>query len=337
MKPNANFFMKLRTKYLLSLFFVFAITWSSVKFFTFNAGQKDRDQQDRLFKKQINDGQINLNELFHFGECLIKEAGQKIVQLRKMSNFKVEHKEKDNSVVTKADFESHTILTETLKNKFPTLKINSEENDQKNSKFDLKFYMSKCDNYKAKSDDLIKSTLEINVWIDPLDATQEYSQNLVEYVTVMFCIAQIGIPKAGIIHNPFTNRTVSSFFEKPKKDGLTKPVNQKKVIVSRSHAEKVNEIIGDKIKNAIIIPAGGSGYKTLSLLDNKSDLYLHSSKIYKWDLCAPNAILNNMGGKLTQRNGKPVDYSNAEEKTRSVDGIIASLHFYDYFFEIFKL
>lgn len=130
---------------------------------------------------------------------------------------------------------------------------------------------------------------------------------------------------------------MSSFFESPKKENLTKPENRNKIIVSRSHAEKVKEIIGDKIKNAEIIPAGGSGYKTLNLLDNKADLYLHSSKIYKWDLCAPNAILNNLGGKLTQRNGNPIDYSNAEEKTKSVDGIIASMHFYDYFYQIFKI
>lgn len=207
MKANSNIFIKLKTKYLLSIFFLFAITWSSLKFFAFNVGQKDRSEQERLFKKQINDGKINLNELFHFGECLLKEAGQKIVQIRKMSDFKVDHKKKDNSVVTKADFESHTILTETLRHKFPSLIINSEENDLNNPNFDLKFYMSKCDNYKANSNDLIKSNLEINVWIDPLDATQEYSENLVEYVTVMFCIAQIGMPKAGIIHNPFTNRT----------------------------------------------------------------------------------------------------------------------------------
>lgn len=214
MIPNSSILMKLRTKYLLGLFFLFAFTWSSVKFFAFNAGQKGRNEQERLFIKKINDEKINLNELFHFGECLIKEAGKKIVQIRQSSDLKVNHKEKDNSVVTKADYESHTILTETLRHKFPNLKINSEENDQNNSKFDLKFYMSKCDSYKAKPNDLIKSILEINVWIDPLDATQEYSENLVEYVTVMFCITQVGIPRAGIIHNPFKNITGWFFFFK---------------------------------------------------------------------------------------------------------------------------
>lgn len=78
------------------------------------------------------------------------------------------------------------------------------------------------------------------------------------------------------------------------------------------------------------------GYKTMSLLENKADLYLHSSKIFKWDVCAPNAILNNLGGKLTKRNGERIDYVSAGEERNSVDGIIASLHYYDYYYSIFK-
>ena len=74
----------------------------------------------------------------------------------------------------------------------------------------------------------------------------------------------------------------------------------------------------------------------MSLLEEKSDLYLHSSKIYKWDICAPNAILNNRGGKLTQRDGQRVDYVSKNSERNSVDGIIASLFYYDYFFDIFK-
>ncbi|CAF0787604.1 unnamed protein product [Brachionus calyciflorus] len=336
MKTN-SVLMKLKSRYLLISFFVFAVVWSSLKLFSFNIGQKNRSDQKQLFKKHIEIDNINLNELFHFGDCLLKEAGKKIVQIRKETDFKINHKEKDNSVVTKADLESHTILTETLKSKFKSLRINSEENDQDSPDFKVNEYMAKCDNYKAKSDDLIKASQDINVWIDPLDATQEYSENLIEYVTVMFCITHQGIPKAGIIHNPFLNKTQSSFFESRPMEKSSKPNNHSRIIVSRSHAEKVKEIIGEKLKDAEIIAAGGSGFKTLSLLDNKADLYLHSSKIYKWDICAPNAILNNLGGKLTERNGGVIDYSSNEEKAKSANGIIASLKNYDYFYEIFKL
>jgi inositol monophosphatase 3 len=67
-----------------------------------------------------------------------------------------------------------------------------------------------------------------------------------------------------------------------------------------------------------------------------ADLYLHTSKIYKWDVCAPNAILNNLGGRLTMRNGNKINYSTKGKTDESVDGIIASLYNYDYFFNMFK-
>ena len=74
----------------------------------------------------------------------------------------------------------------------------------------------------------------------------------------------------------------------------------------------------------------------MSLINESADLYLHTTKIKKWDICAPNAILNNLGGKLTDRRGNLVNYENKEHV--SVDGLIATLTMnnYDYFFNIFK-
>jgi 3'-phosphoadenosine 5'-phosphosulfate (PAPS) 3'-phosphatase len=49
---------------------------------------------------------------------------------------------------------------------------------------------------------------ELTVWIDPLDATAEYSEGgeLTRFVTLSGCIARHGVPLAGIIYAPFSRR-----------------------------------------------------------------------------------------------------------------------------------
>lgn len=53
---------------------------------------------------------------------------------------------------------------------------------------------------------------DVAVWVDPLDATQEFSEDLLLYVTVMLCVTVRGRPKFGVIHRPFANQTGTAVF-----------------------------------------------------------------------------------------------------------------------------
>ncbi|CAG2183451.1 unnamed protein product, partial [Oppiella nova] len=156
---------------------------------------------------------------------------------------------------------------------------------------------------------------ELTVWVDPLDATKEYSEGLTQYVTTMVCIARNGEPIIGVIHKPFSSETYWSW----KGNGMSsniesalKTYNKTKdtfrAIVSRSHAGDVDSIIKKSLSNEYkdieVIPAAGSGYKTIELIEGRADAYIHVTVIKKWDTCAPNALLNSINdAKMTEING----------------------------------
>ena len=57
--------------------------------------------------------------------------------------------------------------------------------------------------------------------------------------------------------------------------------------------------------------------------ERRADLYLHTTAIKKWDICAGNAVLNTLGGKMTTRRGEKIDYS-LDGDPKNSDGIIAT-------------
>ena len=101
-----------------------------------------------------------------------------------------------------------------LKKMFPNILIVSEEQDEK--EIDLSTVETPDD--KNPEVELMLHGINVDVpaddvavWIDPLDATQEYTENLKQYVTTMVCVAVRGVPKLGIIHKPFDQKTAWGF------------------------------------------------------------------------------------------------------------------------------
>lgn len=279
--------------------------------------------------KSVNkeDGQVNLRQLLAVAIKAAERGGKEVVGNK--DNLLIENKGKTkegaNDSVTNADLRSHCVMLSGLKRNFPTLKIISEESK------------TVCDDNRDSELETLDSSLaddwvnakDVTVWVDPLDATQEYTEKLYNYVTTMVCVAVNGEPVIGVIHKPFVPKTfwvwkgkshnIDNIIGKDNSDKI-------KVIVSRSHSGKVKEVVKEKFADGKfeIIPAGGAGYKVLELVNGNADVYIHVTAIKKWDICAGNAILNALGGRMVTEDKNLITYGDPTQVLNE-NGLIATL------------
>uniref|UniRef100_A0AC35TRK4 Inositol monophosphatase 3 n=1 Tax=Rhabditophanes sp. KR3021 TaxID=114890 RepID=A0AC35TRK4_9BILA len=245
---------------------------------------------------------------------------------------------------TDADVNSNAIMVKIL-TRLPNIKIISEEKEPSATGFNP----DKYENLRKPLWESMKEALnqmpedqfdvsKLNVWIDPLDATQEYTEGLNEYVTTMGCVTYNGEPIFGVIYRPFFNETIIGYSFGDTKFGARKVYNgkitvetwsdaPKRVVVSRSHAGDVKKLVENALGSDYTVePAGGAGYKVLRLLNGTASHYIHSTTIKKWDTCAGHALLKSVGGDILTFDGSPIEYTvNSEEDVYSRKGLVAAI------------
>ena len=53
-------------------------------------------------------------------------------------------------------------------------------------------------------------TANATTWIDPLDGTREFTRGSLSDVTVLIGLALDGLPKLGVVHNPYQTKSPDS-------------------------------------------------------------------------------------------------------------------------------
>nr|XP_022904291.1 putative inositol monophosphatase 3 [Onthophagus taurus] len=271
---------------------------------------------------------INLKELLQTSILAANEGGLEVLKYKNTNDIRSKGKTKEgaNDSVTMADLKSHCVMMGTIKSYDKRIRVISEE------------AVDKCD--YTGSDRIIKLSEidelvdvnvpvdDVTVWIDPLDATQEFTEGLLHYVTTMVCVAVKNRAVIGVIYQPLIKKwywgwvgvglSDKNIQVKAKSDDFIK------IIVSRSHKGAVEEMIkSSQLKNFKITTAGGAGYKVLEVVKGENDVYIHTTNIKKWDICAGNAILDALGGKMVDLKGNLIDYGYDSNHIHE-NGLIAS-------------
>ena len=244
---------------------------------------------------------------------LAREAGAAILDYYDRP-LKIEQKSDSGDIepVTQADIAANEIIVQRLQREFPEDGILAEESVDTNRRLSKE-----------------------RVWmIDPLDGTTGFIDGNGDFA-VQIGLTEKGKPVMGVVYQPITGvlyRAVDgggAWMERPEFEVERTRVSDRadvsamRLAASRSHRsprmDKVVQAFGFKEE----VRRGSVGIKIGLIIERQCDLYIHlSPRTKQWDTCAPEIILHEAGGKLTDLFGQPLMYNEAEVQNRN--GVVAS-------------
>jgi len=256
----------------------------------------------------------------------------------------------ENDFQTKADRTAEACIISSLQKRFPGIKcigeegLNTEQMNFPSSELELaddpSVFGIKCpDNLKDLSlDDII-------VWVDPLDGTKEFTEGEVDHVTVLVGISVHGNAIGGVIHQPWKQvstsaspgRTIWSLAGLGQVFGLDKAANasghtlgemkpgeHNVICTTRSHSNAKSTKAVEDVRPSHVERVGGCGHKVLLLVEQRCHGYVFATPgCKKWDTCAPEVVLREAGGELTDMYGRRLVYSEAVPRMNEA-GVLAA-------------
>ena len=244
---------------------------------------------------------------------LAREAGEAILDFYE-GPLNVEQKSSadDLEPVTQADKIANELIVSRLVREFPDDGILAEESIDTEHRLEKK-----------------------RAWmVDPLDGTNGFIDGNGDFA-VQIGLAEDGECVVGVVYQPLTGvlyravRGQGTWIERPEYEperaevSDQRDVTRMRLAASRSHRSsrmnKVVSILGVKEE----VRRGSVGIKVGLIVERQCDLYIHlSPRTKQWDTCAPQLILTEAGGQMTDLFGQPLRYNVLEVQNRN--GLVAS-------------
>ncbi|HEX9628817.1 MAG TPA: 3'(2'),5'-bisphosphate nucleotidase CysQ [Pyrinomonadaceae bacterium] len=244
---------------------------------------------------------------------LVREAGAAILDLYE-GPLDIQQKADadDREPVTQADKLANEIIVKRLAREFPEDGILAEE-----------------------SIDTERRLGKSRVWmIDPLDGTTGFIDGNGDFA-VQIGLAENSVCVLGVVYQPLTGvlyravRGGGAWVERPEAEPERARVSNRidlstmRLAASRSHRSPRMDKVVQKFGVKQEVRRGSVGIKVGLIVEQQCDLYVHlSPRTKQWDTCAPEIILQEAGGKLTDLFGRPLRYNSPEVQNRN--GIVAS-------------
>ncbi|HEY0098878.1 MAG TPA: 3'(2'),5'-bisphosphate nucleotidase CysQ [Pyrinomonadaceae bacterium] len=223
------------------------------------------------------------------------------------------NKSENEDPVTEADHAANDVIVSGLQREFPADGLLSEE-----------------------SLDTVRRLNLARVWIvDPLDGTQGFIDGNGDFA-VQIGLALEGESVLGVVYQPVTGvlhyaaRSAGAWVTRPEQQtperlrvsDETEPSRMRLAASRNHHSPRMAEVMR-RLGLSEEIRRGSVGIKTGLIAERQCDLYVHlSSRTKHWDTCAPEAILREAGGRLTDLWGEPFLYNTEDVQNRN--GLVAA-------------
>ena len=244
---------------------------------------------------------------------LAREAGAAILDLYK-GPLDIQQKigANDREPVTQADTLANEIIVNRLGREFADDGILAEE-----------------------SEDTVRRLDKSRVWmIDPLDGTTGFIDGNGDFA-VQIGLTEDGQCVLGVVYQPLSGvlyRAVyggGTWIERPgcapERARVSDHVelSTMRLAASRSHRSPRMDTVVEAFGLKEEVRRGSVGIKVGLIVEQQCDLYVHlSPRTKQWDTCAPEIILQEAGGTITDLFGRPLSYNQAEVQNRN--GVVAS-------------
>lgn len=228
--------------------------------------------------------------------------------------LKIAQKNSENDLepVTQADTIANDLIVTHLKREFPDDGILAEE-----------------------SVDTTHRLEKSRVWmVDPLDGTNGFIDGNGDFA-VQIGLAVDGQCVLGVVYQPLPGvlyravRGEGTWIERPQLESVRATVSQTHTIAdmrlaaSRSHRSPRMNAVVERFGFKEEVRRGSVGIKIGLLIEQQCDVYIHlSSRTKQWDTCAPEVILTEAGGRVSDLFGYPLNYNVPDVQNRN--GLIAS-------------
>jgi len=168
--------------------------------------------------------------------------------------------------------------------------------------------------------------------VDPLDGTSEFLSGNGEF-SIMIGLAADGEPALGVVYCPATDllyaasRDNGAWRETSGTRAVLRAPTERahglRLVGSRSHPDPLLERMRVALGIHDVEAHGSVGIKCALIAEGRRDVYIHPVPyLNEWDTCAPEVILREAGGTVTDCHGDPLRYNKPDP--RQPHGILAT-------------